>query len=87
MPEETTAALAGPIGAEQGEGELDEIVAGAGHVEERAEQHEEEDVIGRHPQGDAGSCREPLFSAFFWTIPPAHQPSATTRPTEECSTT
>ena len=39
--------------AHQAEGDLDEVVAGPGLVEQRAEQHEEEHERGRDPQRDA----------------------------------
>ena len=39
--------------AEQRKRRLDEVVAGAGLVEQRAEQHEQEDEAGRHAQRDA----------------------------------
>ena len=39
--------------AEQRERDLDEVVAGAGLLEQRAEQHEQEDVAGRDAERDA----------------------------------
>ena len=39
--------------AEQREGDLDEVVAGAGLLEQRAEQHEQEDEVGRDAERDA----------------------------------
>jgi hypothetical protein len=39
--------------AEQREGDLDEVVAGAGLVEQRAEQHEQEDELVETPERDA----------------------------------
>ena len=54
MAEETTAAFAGPPRRwpEQGEGDLDEVVAGAGALEQRTEKHEQKDKIGRDAERD-----------------------------------
>jgi hypothetical protein len=48
--------------AHQREGDLDEVVAGPGPIQERAEQHEEEDHVGRHAERDAENAlrRDPL---------------------------
>ncbi len=53
--DDSTAALAGPPRscAEQRDGDLDELVAAAGLLQHRAEQHEQEDHRGRHPERNA----------------------------------
>jgi hypothetical protein len=47
--------LGGPAAqmAEQGEGKLDEVVAGAGLLQQRAEQHEQKDEVGGDAERDA----------------------------------
>ena len=54
-PDETTAAFAGPPRnlPSSANDELDEVVAGAGLLEQRAEQHEQEDEVGRDAERDA----------------------------------
>ena len=66
MPEARIAALAGPaaIAPDHGEGEVEEVLAGARLVQERAEQHEQEDEAHRNVDRDAEDrlAAEPLIA-------------------------